>query len=446
MTKHSGLGHKLWKAFVLQAGLIGLTAILSIFAARFVLSDILISRAMNNEAEHFWEHYSQDPSFPRPYSFNMMGYLSGVDDIPPGMQKMSPGIHKMTKDAVDVHIVHVSERNGKRLYLEFDGERVGEMALLFGTIPLIGVLTIIYITTWLLYRFSRRAVSPIIRLSKEVDRLDPKNTVHFDINLYETDNSVDREVMILSRALSDLLKRIEAFVIRERNFTRDASHELRSPITVIKIAADMLLSDERLNESATKTVQRIRRSARDMEELIEALLLLAREADNKLSSDKVKINDILAEEIEHARVLYRHKNISVNVNEFVYLVVYASDKVLSVLIGNLLRNAFSYTDEGKVDITIDDHRIVIDDSGIGISDEQMKQVFKPFFSHEGKQRGGHGVGLTIVKLLSDRFKWPVTIDSELDVGTRVTVTFPDAISEKTTPHGVRVDHPAHRKS
>ena len=429
MNKHSGLGHKLWKAFVIQAGLIGLTAILSIFAARFVLSDILISRAMNNEAEHFWEHYKQDPAFPRPYSFNMMGYLSGVDDIPPDMKKMSPGIHKMTKDTVDVHIVHVSERYGKKLYLEFDGESVGEMALLFGTIPLVGVLTIIYLTTWLLYRFSRRAVSPIVRLAKQVDQLDPNNTEHFNVALSNESRDVDQEVIILSRALSDLLQRIEAFVIRERNFTRDASHELRSPITVIKIAADMLLSDEQLDDSAIKTVQRIKRSARDMEELIEALLLLAREADNRLSTDKVKINDILNEEIDHAKLMYGHKNIIVNFHEYTSLTVYASDKVLSVMIGNLIRNAFSYTDEGKVDITIEQNRLIIQDSGIGISDEQMSQVFKPFFSCEGKQRGGHGVGLTIVKLLSDRFKWPVTIDSELNVGTRVVVTFPDAVSE-----------------
>lgn len=431
MNKRSGLGHKLWKAFVIQAGLISLTAILSIFAARFVLSDILISRAMDNEAEHFWEHYRQDPSFPRPYSFNMMGYLSGVDDIPTEMKDMSVGIHKMTKDAVDVHIVHVSERDGKRLYLEFDGESVGEMALLFGTIPLVGVLTIIYITTWLLYRFSRRAVSPIARLARQVDQLDPKNTEQFSIDMDDVSRDPDQEVIILSRALSDLLKRMEAFVIRERNFTRDASHELRSPITVIKIAADMLLSDENLDDSAVKTVQRIKRSARDMEELIEALLLLAREADNKLSTDRVKINDILKEEIEHARLVYSHKDIAVNIHEHASLTVQASEKVLSVMIGNLIRNAFSYTDEGKVEITIEPKRLIIQDSGVGISDEQMNHVFKPFFSCEGKQRGGHGVGLTIVKLLSDRFKWPVTIDSKLNVGTCVTVTFPDAVNENS---------------
>ena len=158
-----------------------------------------------------------------------------------------------------------------------------------------------------------------------------------------------------------------------------------------------------------------------MEELIETLLLLSRESDNLLSSDKVFVNDVVKEESERAENLLDNKNVSLSIIENSDLVVKASDKVLSMMIGNIIRNAFSYTDTGEVIITINDSSLIIEDSGIGIPDNQMDSIFKPF--ERGKMRGGYGVGLTIVKMLSDRFNWPIQIESELNKGTRVTINF-----------------------
>jgi signal transduction histidine kinase len=97
-----------------------------------------------------------------------------------------------------------------------------------------------------------------------------------------------------------------------------------------------------------------------------------------------------------------------------------------VLIGNLIRNAFSYTDEGTVRIHISDRALTIEDSGVGMPSQEVEQVFKPFFRGGSKARGGHGVGLTIVKRLSDRFGWPIRLESTVGVGTRVVVDFPGA--------------------
>jgi signal transduction histidine kinase len=88
----------------------------------------------------------------------------------------------------------------------------------------------------------------------------------------------------------------------------------------------------------------------------------------------------------------------------------------------------SYTDAGTVEVTVGPGRLVIEDTGPGMAPEEVASVFKPFY-RAGRRRGGHGVGLTIVKRLSDRFGWPVGIDSEPGVGTRVTVEFPDAQAE-----------------
>jgi signal transduction histidine kinase len=106
--------------------------------------------------------------------------------------------------------------------------------------------------------------------------------------------------------------------------------------------------------------------------------------------------------------------------------VLAPEKVLASVIGNLIRNGMSYTDAGSVSVTIEARRIVIEDTGAGMAPEEVEKVFKPFYRAGGRRRGGHGVGLTIVKRLSDRFGWPVHIESSPGVGTRVTVDFPTA--------------------
>jgi signal transduction histidine kinase len=113
--------------------------------------------------------------------------------------------------------------------------------------------------------------------------------------------------------------------------------------------------------------------------------------------------------------------VKTTVNENYQLIINAPDKVLSVMIGNIIRNAFSYTDEGEIKITINSSSLVIEDSGIGIDNKQMDTIFKAF--NKGKQRGGYGVGLTIVKMLSDRYNWPIKIDSKLNIGTKVIIQF-----------------------
>lgn len=420
----AGLRKKFWRAFVLQIALISVTVILGIYATRYVLGDILLERALQDEAEFFWQHYGEDPDFPRPDTRNLTGYLGGRDSIPGIMEGLAPGFHHISRPGSELYIIYISERGNERLYLEFDGENVGKLALIFGVVPLSLLLIVIYLSSWLLYKSSQRAISPVIRLAQNVTRFDPKKGDDYSFSHDLGISDLDQEVLVLSNALDELLSRINRFVERERNFTRDASHELRSPVTVIKIAADLIEMDESLSAGTRQYLDRIKRSARDMEGLIEALLLLARESDDKLETNPVCLNDLIDEEIERAGILFGDKDISFRKHEHTRLIINAPDRVLSVMIGNLLRNACCYTDSGVITITIGGSSIEIEDTGEGIHEEHVREVFKAFNRGGSNKRGGHGVGLTIVKMLSQRFNWPVHIDSTPGVGTRVKVTFP----------------------
>jgi signal transduction histidine kinase len=180
-------------------------------------------------------------------------------------------------------------------------------------------------------------------------------------------------------------------------------------------------------------VQRIRRAARDMEELIGAFLLLARESEAGLPVESVCVNDLVADEIERARLLAEGRPVTSSITAEWRLHLDAPERVLSVLLGNVLRNAFSYTDAGEVTVEIRRDCVVIRDTGVGMAPDKVREMYEPFVRGDAGRRGGHGVGLTIVRRLSDRFGWPVEISSELGVGTRVEIRFPGARAERLDP-------------
>jgi len=423
MSADSGISRRLLQAFLIQAALISLTALLGVYAARFVIGDILIQRALDNEAEHYWQGHSQDAHTPRPDTYNLTGYLPPADSVPLAFQSLEVGVHKLASADSDYHLVHVSTRDGQTLYLEFDGQQVGELALFFGIFPLAGFLIVIYLSAWIAYRFLSQVVSPITRLARTLQHLDPQSEEFVEKLKQSLPEQADQEIAVLFTALSDLSERIGAFVLRERNFTRDASHELRSPITVIKIATDLLLDDASLSSEQHKLLQRIKTNATGMEKLIEALLILARESENALPVEPVCINDLIAEEVERTHSIIENKPVKISISSGERLVVIASEKVLSVMLGNLIRNAFSYTDKGEISISLRASKLSIEDSGVGMQEEEIASIFKPFQQGRHRQRGGHGVGLTIVKMLSERFSWPLEIHSQPGRGTRVTVDF-----------------------
>ncbi|MDX1432018.1 MAG: HAMP domain-containing sensor histidine kinase [Gammaproteobacteria bacterium] len=446
MKNRRGLRHRLGRAFALQALLISAVAFIGVYAAAFTIEEILIKQALVDEADYFWQHYEKDPGFARPDTRNLTGYLSSPDDsggVPSALAGLEPGFHKLPSLA-DFSLVYVTERDDRRLFLLFDGEQVGELALYFGLFPLAAMLIVLYLAAWLAYRLAGRAISPIVWLAREVDKLDPDSAEKPSFDAATLPGNPDAEVLALVDALNTLSQRIEAFVERERNFTRDSSHELRSPLTVIKIAADMLLSEQDLDHRARNSVLRIKRAATDMEELTEAFLLLARESELGLSTEPVCVNQIVEEEVDREKVLLGDKPVEVGITAECALYVTASEKVLCVLIANLVRNAFQYTDAGRVQIHVSRRHFSVEDSGVGISGDAVKQLFQPFFRADTKRRGGHGVGLTIVKRLSDRFGWPLHIDSTPGVGTRVVVEFPGARAEEL--HAPPEDDPGYRAS
>jgi signal transduction histidine kinase len=425
MPNTSGLRRKIWVAFILQMTAISFAAVLGVYAAATVIEDVLVKRILQHDAEYFLDIAAKDPAAIAPDTYFVRGYLArpGSDPgiVPESFRNLGPGYHRANATTT---IVYVADAPAGRLYLSLDATRTHSMVLIFG-LALCGIIiVIVYLTTWMTYRASRRALSPVIALANTVRDWDPKRP---DLDALLPENlpvRADGDVESLAYALHGFATRLEEFVERERAFTRDASHELRTPLTVIKASADMLTDDDS-PPFTQRAAQRILRSVRDMESLIESFLILARESNAGLPEEEFSVNDTVRDEIERAQPLCEGKPVHILREERAELVLYSSSRAFSVLVGNLIRNACQYTDRGRVTVTVERDRVVVRDTGSGMSEQELKRAFVSFFRGAQGRGSGHGIGLTIVKRLADRFGWEVSMSSEQGVGTMVTVTFPD---------------------
>jgi len=425
------LNRRLWRAFVIQIALISATAIAGVYLAEFAIRELLIVSALKREAEYFWARQNIDPDTKAPNTHTLIGYVFDADKPathPEEFQGLTTGIHDL-QTPVGKSVVHVSDNNGRRLFLVFDANNVRELATYFGLAPLAFLLIVLYSSALVAYRIAGRAVSPLIKLARNVRELDLEASEKVTLAGFTDLKGADDEVLILSQALEQLVLRINDFVERERILTRETSHELRSPLTVIKIASEMLLSKDDLSEANRATAQKIQRAAKDMEDLTQAFLLLAREGDSGLAKERVSLNEIVRNEFNRCELIYAAKNIELEYVESARVWVTSSPKVLAVVVGNLIRNACAYTDEGHVRISVDDAEIRISDSGIGINDDQLEAVFSPYYRAPNARESGHGIGLSLVKRMTDRFNWPIEIKSRPGHGTDVRVRFPDAECE-----------------
>jgi signal transduction histidine kinase len=243
------------------------------------------------------------------------------------------------------------------------------------------------------------------------------------------------EVAVLAEALRSFATRLEAFGERERNFTRDASHELRTPLTVIKVAADVLADEENLSAFAQRSLTRIRRSVREIEALIEAFLVLARESDTGLPEQDFLVNDVVREEVERYRDLLGLKPVDLRLEEHARFALHAPSRVLAVVIGNLLRNACLYTERGSIVVSVHEDSVRVTDTGCGMDKEDLERAFQPFYRGSGTGARGHGIGLAIVRRIADRFEWPVELESRPGKGTVATLRFPRAMTvDSSLPH------------
>ena len=418
-----GLPRKIRIAFILQVVMVSLAVIACGWVVSSVIRHGFVQRVSEAEAEDFFMRRAGNPAYPVPNSRTVDGWFvpagAPATGVPSDVASMSPGFHELEGDEA----VRVERRPEGTLYLAYDRSNINGLLYSFAVLPIALALVAVLLVSMLTYSVSKRLVTPVNWLAREVASWDPRRP---DVGALAPERLPadigSGEARQLANALHSLGQRIEAFVARERNFTRDASHELRTPLTVIRVAADLLETETGLSPRGQRSLQRIQRASRDMETVIDAFLILAREGEVATQNDEFAVADIVAEEVDKVQSLLDGKPVQLRVVANAQPLLRAPARVLGVMLGNLLSNAAQYTDHGDIEVRIESDRVSVRDTGIGMTQETLERAFDPFYRAQ-IDGGGMGLGLSVVRRLGERFGWPVTLQSSPGTGTLATILF-----------------------
>jgi signal transduction histidine kinase len=239
----------------------------------------------------------------------------------------------------------------------------------------------------------RRAVAPVAQLAKVVADIDVEHLSPEAHKRIQADRFGDDEVGMLAATIEKTLERISAFVERERFFTGSASHELRTPITVITGALELLEHSE-LSQADRKAVDRVRRATLDMKATIEMFLCLARETDDGLYDEQFWVMPLVSQAIDQQRHLLGGKAVDVDLDGFANPRVWGHPQAFSIAVNNLVRNAFENTldGQGPVTIRLEEHEL--------------------FITNQATSSRGYGLGLGIVQRLCERNGWSFSLNAD----------------------------------
>ncbi|MEM7714602.1 MAG: HAMP domain-containing histidine kinase [Cyanobacteria bacterium P01_A01_bin.68] len=230
------------------------------------------------------------------------------------------------------------------------------------------------------------------------------------------------------------MKPIEESFVRLKQFTADASHELRSPLMAIKTNASVALKyPEGIREKDEEKFNSIASATNQMTRLTEDLLLLARtDKVSAIHQKSVHLSLILSDLIQLYEPIVREKDIllTAKLNEDLYFS--GDEALLKQVFTNLIQNAIHYTSTGglvTVEATKINSKIFINvkDTGIGIAPENIDKIFERFFrvdKSRSYQTGNSGLGLAIVREIVQLHKGTISVESELGVGSCFTIRFP----------------------
>lgn len=296
---------------------------------------------------------------------------------------------------------------------------------------LIIAFAISLVLLWLLaWAYAGQALRPISRIIGQVDQM---SFPLLDRRLVGAE--VEDELGRLTATFNNLLDRIEGSLAMQRNFVANASHELRTPLTVIQGQLDVLLLKSRSEAEYKVKIGSVLDDIRNLTNISNRLLMLA-QADSEYPArlfGKVAVDDLLwrcqAEIQGRNPKVVIHITLEEELMEAEHLEVQGNEELLKSVVQNLMENAVKYSpaQEAFVSLKSTAKSVLLEvrDAGIGIPEEELEQVFQPFFrSSNVKEIKGHGIGLSLVERIVRLHKGDIKVKSKAGRGTTFSVRLP----------------------
>lgn len=338
-----------------------------------------------------------------------------IASLPPQLANLPPGVHEDIRMGSHEYFVGRRDTGGVRLYVLLDAQPFEDMERSLFNYAALSLLAGLFVALLASVWMSRQVLRPVTELSAWLARIEPGKQHEPFAGKYG-----DADIDGMAATFERYLERLEEFVAREQALTEDISHELRTPITVARSAVTLLLESPDLPATARQRIERIARATRQMEELVEAILFLARE-DGGGSDGLLSLGDVVGEAVESRQEAAARAGAHIHLVLTQPQTVVAHRGMVMSIIGNVLDNAIRHGGAGEIRVCLQPGRLTVSDQGPGISAEHIDAVFSRRTRGAGSR--GYGLGLHIVRSLCERLGWSIALRPADGGGTQATLAF-----------------------
>lgn len=424
MRMKRGLRRRIAATFALFAFVVLLIQTIGIVMVTDAQEEEFIHEILAEEMESLREAYRETGDMRPPRGQLLTGHIVRTAQerasLPQDLRDLPAGDHEIFRGAKEFH-VEVAEEAGTLFYVLYDASPHERRIQQFKVFLIIAVVAVSAVSIWAGYWLSGVLVRQVSDLAGRVSRLDPAEGASRLADGYR-----DEEVVTLASAFDRYHDRVAEIVEREKQFTSNVSHELRTPLTTLKTSCELLAQDPAIAGKSRQRLDGVARAADRMTELTQALLLLARDAPPGAAHELVELREAAEDAVAPFREGLARRRIDVELRVPENAVARVHRPALDLALSNLLRNAATYTDHGRITVDYDAGTLIVADTGCGIEPQDLHRIFDRFYRGGTPHRHaeGMGLGLAIVKHIADRFGWRVAVASEPGKGSTFMIEFP----------------------
>lgn len=287
------------------------------------------------------------------------------------------------------------------------------------------VTGIVILTGSLIFAFIiTKILNPLKDLQKNIAKVDIDRPETFSEKLLIEDGS--SEIVDLSESFNSLMDRVYKDYKKQKDFSANVAHELRTPVAVMKAQVDVFKRKE-MDDDTWVFVEKMDKSLEKLTNLINSVLIFSKNQEPRIS--KVCINSLIDEILFDLEDKIASKDLRVNFEKNTDLCINSDDALLQRLLFNIIENSIKYNIQGgfisiETKVIDDKLKIEIADSGIGMTDEQKKKIFDLFYQADKSRNGeGFGIGLSLSKQIADSLGAKIEVLDNEPKGSKFILTF-----------------------
>jgi signal transduction histidine kinase len=256
------------------------------------------------------------------------------------------------------------------------------------------------------------ALKPVDKSIKKIEKLDPLNKLEKLDEVASND-----EIGNLISTFNSLLEKVNISSISQKQFISNASHELKTPLTSLKLQIEKLSV---LNGVNVEMIKNIQEDIDEIQSTLEALLDLETSGSNTEGSEEVLVNELIKAIVVGTDIVFQDKK---------EIKVFSNSKVVKLMLNNLIGNAEKFKSKTTVisaDLVHGIPSVIVEDDGGGIKPENYDLIFTPFWQEDEsrtRNKSGKGIGLSIVKNIALKYGWTISVDKSELGGAKFIISF-----------------------